>query len=83
MQIKSVRLIILIRNGSWFFFYIKGKYVCSLYRYTSFSRNVKTKADEVENLFNMDWNTLKMEIITLQIDSVFKITSEFLKYGCT
>ncbi|KAL4104036.1 hypothetical protein QTP88_019349 [Uroleucon formosanum] len=46
-----------------------------------FTGDVKTKANEIGNLFNFDKIVLEMEIITLQNDSILKITSEFWKHA--
>ncbi|XP_008185363.1 SCAN domain-containing protein 3-like [Acyrthosiphon pisum] len=43
--------------------------------------DVETKANEIGNLFNLDITVLEMEIITLQNDSILKITSEFWKHA--
>ncbi|KAL4153007.1 hypothetical protein QTP88_000840 [Uroleucon formosanum] len=48
-----------------------------------FTGDVETKANEIGNLFNLDKTVLEMEIITLQNDSILKITSEFWKYAST
>lgn len=42
-----------------------------------FSGDVETRANEIGNLFDLDKTVLEMEIITLQNDSILKITSEF------
>ncbi|XP_022162363.1 general transcription factor II-I repeat domain-containing protein 2-like [Myzus persicae] len=46
-----------------------------------FSGDVETRANEIGDLFNLDKTVLEMEIITLQNDSILKITSEFWKHA--
>ncbi|XP_050065732.1 general transcription factor II-I repeat domain-containing protein 2A-like [Aphis gossypii] len=46
-----------------------------------FSGDVETRAKEIGDLFNLDKTVLEMEIITLQNDSILKITSEFWKHA--